>query len=285
MCQAMKHTKEGESQVCKYKYHSSDDKFESSRVLSTEAFYLKSSEKNEQFLGIVFGCDDSHENDLKDGIQAVVGLGQGSKLSLLHQLGGKVGGKFSYCLEQQPVTHASKIRFGSVIRLYNRELEYKAKITYDHPYPFYYVTLEAISINRKRIEIQQLVRVDIQTAITTFPPKIYEQLLDTLTKAAGGETPFKHQEYDTCFHKSRFSRRVPELKLHFKATFGSKAIFPLDPHHFLVFFDKIICLTIVPKEGAFYVLRNRAQVNVQMIFDLSSRVLTYAPLNCIQFSV
>ncbi|XP_038688604.1 aspartic proteinase CDR1-like [Tripterygium wilfordii] len=242
-CEAIKRKTKGESNECKYEYRSSDNKFESSGVLSTEAFYLKSfGVQNRKFSDIVFGCDHTHKGNFKHGVQAVVGLGQGSKLSLVSQLGKEIGEKFSYCLPMQSVSDLNKIRFGSDIKLYNRDIEFKAKITYDSPYAFHYLSLEAISITingkKRKIRVaQHLMRVDIQTAVTTFPPTIYNQLLNAFKEEAGNIKSFKHQEYGTCFHKSSFSGRIPKLVFHFKARLGSNADLHLQHKNFLLDYE------------------------------------------------
>ncbi|XP_038679388.1 probable aspartic protease At2g35615 [Tripterygium wilfordii] len=123
-CKKLVRTKHGDSNECPYqKYHSGYNKF-SSRVLGTETFYLESlGIHDESFSDIVFGCDEVHEGDFKDGVQGVVGLGQGP-FSLVFQVRNKIGknaNKFSYCLFEKSLDFPSKIKLGSVLTLYNQE--------------------------------------------------------------------------------------------------------------------------------------------------------------------
>ncbi|XP_038688607.1 probable aspartic protease At2g35615 [Tripterygium wilfordii] len=301
-CKFIKHRTSGNSNVCNYQYHSNNDNFVdtgifySSGVLSTEMFYLKSANGTErEFSDIVFGCDHTHQGNFKHGIPAVVGLGQGSKLSLVYQLGKEIGEKFSYCLAKKSTSELSKIRIGSDISLYNKTLENRAQITRDDSFPFYYLTLIAIRVNHKEIKIpgeQELMRVDIQSAVTTFPPTIYKQFLDTFKEEAGNIKTYKDPLYGTCFLQSKCSRGIPKLEFHFKPKIGSTAILSLHPKHFLIDFGDAKCLTIVPKEvprvskeGFVFVLGSKAQLDVQMIFDPPSHVLKFAPYECASFSV
>ncbi|XP_038680266.1 aspartic proteinase CDR1-like [Tripterygium wilfordii] len=82
-------TKRKGSNVCQYEYSFGNNQFSSSGVLGIESFYLKSPGTSDtRFLDIVFGCDQVHQGDFKDGVQGVVGLGQGP-YSLASQVGQK----------------------------------------------------------------------------------------------------------------------------------------------------------------------------------------------------
>ncbi|XP_038686620.1 aspartic proteinase CDR1-like [Tripterygium wilfordii] len=217
----------------------SSNGFSSSGVLATEKFYFKLLDnKDRQFPGIAFGCDDAHKGKFKEGVQGVVGLGQG-ELSMVSQLGKKVGKKFSYCLlKKSEYCTPSKIKFGEELKLYNTDVEYKAKLTYSHPHPHYYPNLKTISVNNEKIEIQrsmdhQMV-VDIQTSLTSLHPIVHGKVIAKFVEQAGGISATEYKNGGVaCFLKSEIPKnmdRLPKIVFHFatahKASFADFHVNP-----------------------------------------------------------
>ncbi|XP_038679390.1 probable aspartic protease At2g35615 [Tripterygium wilfordii] len=287
VCIDLQGTKHVESNLCQYEYRYGYKEV-SSGVLGTETFYLRSPEYREKnFSDIVFGCDEAHQGDFKVDVQGVVGLGQGP-FSLVSQVAKKVGKKFSYCLVKKSSSSRSKIKFGSNLQLYNQdEKEYKVKFEYSPPDPSYHLNLEAISINGEKIKTPNKKHdmiVDIQTSLTSLPPIIYNAFIAKFKEQLGDITSIQHPKYGTCFQKlDLVGIKSPRVVFHFSHPFLSDGDFLVNPTTMFREIIEYMCLTIVPIEGV-SVLGNKAQIDRQMIFDVSSKSITFAPLDCIKVS-
>ncbi|XP_038679392.1 probable aspartic protease At2g35615 [Tripterygium wilfordii] len=284
VCKDLQGTQREKSNVCQYKYRYGYKKV-SSGLLGIESFYLQSHDRREKiFSNIVFGCDELHEGDFKDGVQGVAGLGQGS-FSLVSQLGKKVGEKFSYCLVHKSSLRRSKIKFGSDLQLYNKDQkEYTVKFDYSPPNPSYHLNLKAISINGEKINTpnkKHNMIVDIQPSLTSLASHIYNEFIAKFTEPLGNITSIQYSEYGTCFLKSEpVELKSPIVVFHFSHPFLSNGDFHVNPTTMFQKIDDYKCLTIVPVREGVSVLGNKAQVDRQMIFDLSSKSITFAPLDC-----
>ncbi|XP_038679387.1 aspartic proteinase CDR1-like [Tripterygium wilfordii] len=238
---------------------------------------------------IVFGCDEAHQGDFKDGVQGVVGLGPGP-LSLVSQVGNKFGesaNKLSYCLVEKPLELHSKIKFGSDLTLYKQNTEYTVQFKPSPPHTSYHLNLEAISVNDEKIEIPNKKHdmiVDIQTSLTSLPSNIYNEFIAKVKKHFGDAHSIEEPEHGTCFLKRQVDGlERPKVVFHFSGLSESHGDFPVNPSTIFQENVEYMCLTIVRKDGV-SILGNRAQVDVQMLFDLSTHSLTFAALNCIKVS-
>ncbi|XP_038686623.1 aspartic proteinase CDR1-like [Tripterygium wilfordii] len=260
-CDALQHPEKGQSNVCRYKNQQhSIDGFSSSGVLGTKTFYFKFPDgKHKKFSKIVFGCDDVYKHKMKEVVEGVIGLGQGS-LSLVSQFGNRYT-KFSYCLREKSIQTPSKIK----IRVRQ---------------PYYYLNLEDISINGKTINLSTTdhlsMAVDIQTAHTSLPPLLYAQVIAMFKAEANGIFSVEVPNYGTCFLRSDIKalNNVPSIVFHFtKARLLTVAEFYVNPNTLLQEHNEYKCLTIVPKDGP-SVLGNKAQVEVgpfdSLIYDVQS---------------
>ncbi|XP_038680274.1 probable aspartic protease At2g35615 [Tripterygium wilfordii] len=254
VCKGLVVTKRGKSNVCQYEYHSGD-KF-SSGVLGAETFNLKSP----------------------------------GPLSLVSQVGNKVGesaNKLSYCLVEKPLELHSKIKFGSDLTLYKQNTEYTIQFKPSPPHTSYHLNLEAISVNDEKIEIPNKKHdmiVDIQTSLTSLPSNIYNEFIAKVKKHFGDATSIEEPEHGTCFLKREVDGLDrPKVVFHFSGLSESHGDFPVNPSTMFEENVDYMCLTIVRKDEI-SILGNRAQVDVQMIFDLSAHSLTFAALNCIKVS-
>ncbi|XP_038679389.1 aspartic proteinase CDR1-like [Tripterygium wilfordii] len=287
MCKYLQGTKRGESNVCRYEHNYGNGK-SFSGVLGTETFYMQNANKTfKSFSNIMFGCDEGHEGDLENSVQGIVGLGQG-KISLVSQLGKGFHKKFSYCLVEKSMKRPSKIKFGPDLTLYDREIEHKVKVQHFPSHPSYHLNLEAISFNGEKIKTlnkKQDMIVDIQTSLTSLPPNIYNALIAMFKKQVGNVTSIELPGYGTCFlQREIFDAKHPEIVFHFSPKPVSNGDFRVNPKTMFHTVGAYICLTIVPRDGV-SILGNQAQVDVQMIFDLSSNLLTFAPLDCLKASI
>ncbi|XP_050280899.1 aspartic proteinase CDR1-like [Quercus robur] len=100
----------------------------------------------------IIGCGHDNERFTNANGSGVVGLGRGA-ISLVSQLGSSIDGKFSYCLI--PFTShgntTSKLNFGSNAVVSGSGAVSTPLVLGQDSY--YYITLEAIRVGRKRIDL------------------------------------------------------------------------------------------------------------------------------------
>ncbi|XP_038679386.1 probable aspartic protease At2g35615 [Tripterygium wilfordii] len=219
-------------------------------------FDSKEYTRDESFSHIVFGCDEVHQGDFEDGVQCVVGLGQGP-LSLVSQVGKK-----------WPFEAHSKIKFGSDLTLNKQNKEYKVEFQPSPPNICYHLNHEAISVNDEKIEIvnkEHDMAVDIQTSLTSLPSNIYNEFIAKVKSYFGNVRSIKHPEHDTCFLKNQVNNlRSPKVVLHFSDSSGSHGDFPMNPS---TMFEEstvgLMCSTII-RNVEISILGSRTQVDVEM---------------------
>ncbi|XP_038679394.1 aspartic proteinase CDR1-like [Tripterygium wilfordii] len=279
-CKDIKGTRHSGSNECQYMYQ--HDEILSYGKLGNETFYFESTENVEKkSFYMVFGCDEAHHGNFKDAVQGVVGLGRGP-FSLVSQLGKGFSEKFSYCLvDAKQLDNPSKIKFGSDLKLYNRDIKgYTVKV--DPSHPSYHLNLQAISINSEKIKIPNKKHdmiVDIQTPSTSLPQNMYDEFIGEFKNQVGHVESIGDTDYDTCFNKHEFVKR-PKVVFNFSHPFLSKGDFPVNPSTMFREYGDYMCLTLMVSKDGVSVMGNKAQVVVQMIFDLSSHSLTFAPVEC-----
>ncbi|XP_038679382.1 probable aspartic protease At2g35615 [Tripterygium wilfordii] len=287
-CRLLQRAEPGQLGECRYQDYRSGNNLFSSGVLSTESFYLKSPYlPHDSFSDIVFGCDEVHQGNFKDGAQGVVGLGQGP-FSLVSQVGKKMGpnaNKFSYCLVEKPFEVCSKIQFGPDFTLDKQKNTYKLEFqTSDAPIR-YHLNLEAVSINGKKVEIPNKKHdmiVDIQTSLTSLPSNIYDEFIARVKKHFGNIHSIELPKHGTCFLKNQVNKhKRPTVVLHFSDSSGSHVKFPVNPSTLFQETDEHMCPTII-RNDEISILGNRAQINVHMIFDLPTHSLTFAAVDCLK---
>ncbi|XP_038679383.1 aspartic proteinase CDR1-like [Tripterygium wilfordii] len=265
-CKKLVHTEPGKSNECRYTKYRSVNNIFSSGVLGTETFYLKSpNTPDESFSHVVFGCDEAHQGDFEDGVQGVVGLGQGP-FSWVSQLGKKIG------------DNAKNFR--------TAWLRSHSRYTPSPPNIRYHLNLEAISVNDEKIEIankEHDMLVDIQMSLTSLPSHIYNEFIAKVKKYFGNVHSIEHMEHGTCFLKNQVKNlKSPKVMLHFSDSSGSHVDFPVNPS--TMFQESavgLMCSTII-RNDEISILGSRAQVDVQMIFDLSAHSLTFASVDCLK---
>ncbi|XP_047335656.1 aspartic proteinase CDR1-like [Impatiens glandulifera] len=189
---------------CRYNISSYVGKASSSGELALETYKLGRT----SFPNMVYGCGN-YKNiiSIEKGSSGVFGLGSGP-LSFISQLRESLGRKFSYCLVSHSKRNvrrkftlrnlSSKLNFGTRAIVSGRGVVSTPLVTKPSS-PLYYLTLEAISVNNKRIPFTRLTRsmreggvdiieegniiIDSGTPITYLPTNIYETLKDELKRS------------------------------------------------------------------------------------------------------
>ncbi|GLT29771.1 hypothetical protein SLA2020_046160 [Shorea laevis] len=236
---------------------------------------------------VAIGC--GHMNvGMFIGAAGLLGLGGGS-MSFVGQLGGQIGGAFSYCLATQG-TRAS----GSLV-LGRRALPVGAVwvplVRNPHFPTFYYIGLSGLGVGGIRIAISEdLFRLtelgtggvvmDTGTAVTRLPGVAYQAFRDefiaqttNLPRAPGVSI------FDTCYDLSRFINvRVPTVSFYFS---GGPSL-TLPAANFLIPVDNMgtFCFAFAPSASGLSIIGNIQQEGIQMSFDGANGFVGFGPDTC-----
>ncbi|XP_065630971.1 aspartic proteinase CDR1 [Quercus suber] len=137
----------------------------------------------------IIGCGYDNERFTNANGSGVIGLGRGA-ISLASQPGSSIGGKFSYCLI--PFTShgntTSKLNFGSNAVVAGSGAVSTPLILGQDSY--YYITLEAISVGRKRIDLTNAsesgnlekgnIIINSGITVTSLPEQLYPGFISAL---------------------------------------------------------------------------------------------------------
>ncbi|XP_047335661.1 aspartic proteinase CDR1-like [Impatiens glandulifera] len=165
------------------------------------------------FPNLVYGCGNyKNSMSIEKVSSGVFGLESGP-LSFIGQLRESLGRKFSYFLVSHSKRNvrrkftlrnlSSKLNFGTSAIVSGRGVVSTPLVTQPSS-PLYYLTLEAITVNNKRIPFTRLNRskeegevdiieegniiIDSRTPITSLPANIYQTLKDELKRSIHAES-------------------------------------------------------------------------------------------------
>lgn len=137
---------------CHYSYSYGDGSFTVGNLAAETITLGSTSGRPVALAKSVFGCGHNNSGAFSGQVSGLVGLGGGS-ISLISQLGSSIGGKFSYCLVPffSRTANSSKLNFGSK-GVVSGEGTMSTPLIRKNPDTFYFLTLEAISVGKKRIK-------------------------------------------------------------------------------------------------------------------------------------
>ncbi|KAK9068799.1 hypothetical protein SSX86_012915 [Deinandra increscens subsp. villosa] len=238
---------------------------------------------------IVFGCSFINEGIFEPSWDGIVGLG-GGDYSLTSQILALVPRKlFSYCLIPYPSTNPLSNKFSKIIFGY---LDFGPKIVstpliQKNPKTFYFVTLEAISVDDTRLNISDdsnssntlekgNMIVDSGTTLTMLPPKLYDDFETAVRNAISLGTTMKNpqKQLSLCYLGSTVTK-LPKVTMHFE---GADVELRRD-NLFMTVDDDIICLAFAPTSDIL-IMGNLAQINYMVGYDLENNMLLFKPTDC-----
>nr|POE91554.1 aspartic proteinase cdr1 [Quercus suber] len=207
----------------------------------------------------IIGC--GLNNSLTSGVKGsgIVGLG-GGKASLVSQLHSSIGGKFSYCLvpfKYSQDNTSSKLNFGSHAVVSGFGTVSTPLVLHKRPHTYYYLTLEAMSVGNKRLELSSSsasggskgnIIIDSGSTVTYFPAEFYSKF----ESAVAEEINFQRiddpsHSLSLCYNNSD-DIQVPGITAHF-----SGADVKLNPTTtFYQITDEILCLAFVADEPSIF---------------------------------
>ncbi|KAL5796874.1 hypothetical protein ACOSQ2_001694 [Xanthoceras sorbifolium] len=139
--------------VCGYKYSYGDGSFTEGNIGSENFTIASSTGSLVSFSEIIFGCGHNNVGVFDEVGSGIIGIG-GGPLSLISQLSSSIQGKFSHCLVPTSSNVTSKITFGTS-NLVSGHNVVSTPLVDKEPKTYYYVTLEAISVGKKRLSLHK----------------------------------------------------------------------------------------------------------------------------------
>ncbi|KAJ4955037.1 hypothetical protein NE237_011820 [Protea cynaroides] len=267
--------------VCRYSYSYSDESF-TNGDLASETFTLGNS-KSGRFISSpkqVFGCGHNNMGTFNKQASGLVGLGGGS-LSLIFQLGSSINGKFSYCFVSLTAEHeTSTLSFGADT-IVSRSDVVSTPLVSKSPDTYYFLTLEGVSIGRKKQSLEAAVEkvergniiVDSGTTLTLLPSHFYDEL-EAAVKGAIQLTPIdKPKELKLCY------KIVKDIGVLITVHFSGVDV-KLNPvNTFDRVDDNIVCFAIIPTNDL-AIFGNIAQINFLVGYDRKGRTVSFKPTDC-----
>ncbi|XP_020218599.1 aspartic proteinase CDR1 [Cajanus cajan] len=253
-------------------------------LLGTETINLGSKVENQtvNFPNSVFGCGlyNNLSFPTSDKVTGLVGLGPGP-LSLVSQIGDKIGYKFSYCLLPFTSNSTSKLRFGSEATITGNGVVSTPLIINPNFPTFYFLNLESITIGQKVLQTGQTVGnviIDSGTMLTyidqTFYPNFVASLQEALSVEATQDLPFP---FNFCFPYRKILA-FPDIAFQFTGARVS-----LNPKNLLfrVEYRNMLCLAVVPSNlSGISIFGSIAQIDFQVEYDLQGKKVSFAPADC-----
>ncbi|KAL2331037.1 hypothetical protein Fmac_018618 [Flemingia macrophylla] len=232
------------------------------------------------FSNLVFGC--GHKNTWlprKSTYYAtgIVGLGI-SPLSFVSQLSPQIGRIFSYCLPPLYSNSSGKLTFGS-------ESTQSAFGNISTPmviknYTYYYVTLDAISVNDFREEANPPTGgnmiVDSGTFLTMLDSRLYYRVKDQIISAIPNWALQKPVPPFKLCYSNLTNVDMPLLTFHLAG-----GDLTLDESNYMYTFadSDLACVAIVPRKGT-SILGIISQIDYKVEYDLDRKTISFGPADC-----
>ncbi|KAJ3694709.1 hypothetical protein LUZ60_000086 [Juncus effusus] len=258
------------SNVCIYQASYGDSSF-SVGYLSRDSLSFAGS----SFPGFIYGCGQDNEG-LFGRSAGLIGLAR-NKLSLLYQLGPKLGSSFSYCLPSTSST--GYLSIGS----YNPgQYSYTPMASSSLDDSLYFLKFSSISVNGKPIGCSSSAYdtstiIDSGTVISRLPSDVYTALSKAVVAAmAGAPRASAYSILDTCFKGNTAKLKVPSVSL----TFQGGATMKLPAANVLIDVDdSTTCLAFAPA-GSVAILGNMQQQSFSVVYDVGASKIGFATGGC-----
>ncbi|XP_022964071.1 aspartic proteinase CDR1-like [Cucurbita moschata] len=273
---------------CTYNYNYADQSFTNGDLafekLTIGSFKLHNT---------IIGCGHQNGGIFKGRTSGIIGLGTGS-ISLVSQMRkiANLKRRFSYCLptffSDSNVT--GRINFGrnAVVSGRKGHKVVSTPLVLKFPSPFYFLTLEAISIANKRLEAANVssalergnIIIDSGTTLTFLPRNLYNAVISTLAsvvRAKRVEDPLGILEL--CYVAAKVDDLdIPIITTHFS---GGAAVKLLPLNTFVTVADNVTCLSFKSSsDDDLNIFGNLAQVNFLIGYDLERKRLSFKHKVC-----
>ncbi|KAF5451761.1 hypothetical protein F2P56_026837 [Juglans regia] len=236
------------------------------------------------FRNIVVGCGHHNGGVFGGDGSGIIGLG-GGMVSLVSQLGSSVDGKFSYCLVPLDSNRSSRMSFGSDAIVSGPEVV-STPLVSKNPDTYYFLTLEAISVGNKRLElgysspfgntIEGNIIIDSGTTLTILPAGFYTKFESEVAEQIEAErTPDPRYVLSLCYKSASDNIGAPIITAHFR-----DADVQLNQLNTFVRIGKeLLCLAFRPDESV-SIFGSLAQTNFLVGYDLKEKTVSFMPTDC-----
>lgn len=278
-----------ESQACHY-FCSFGDESSTEGVLAMDTVTLGSTHgKPFSLPDTVIGCGTSNYGNF-DGT-GIVGLGQGP-VSLISRMNHFIDGKFSYCLVPYNSELPSKMNFGSTSVVSGPGVASTPIISGDID-TFYYLTLEGISVEGKRLEYGKNfwssskkgnIIIDSGTTLTYLKEEMYN-VLDAQVREFVHLKPLDDPVpgFSLCYN-SRNHLKIPIITMHFT---GADLKLNALNTFINITEEDVACLAFAPTIGIsaydISVYGNTQQINFLVGYDLKGKTISFKQIDCTKY--
>lgn len=277
-----------QSSVCYYLGYFEDGM--SAGILATDTVTLAST--SGQLVSLpdtTIGCGINNEFDIYTMGSGIVGLGPGAN-SLVSRMGNgnSFGVKFSYCLVPSFSNLPSQLNFGSNGVVAGPDVV-STPLLLEYPYTFYFLTLEAISVDGERLEFHNRASyvplkgntlIDSGSTLTYLPGDFYRQLESKVNSMIHLERAQQSGQQLSLCYKTESDISSPIITMHF--TGADVKLSPLNT--FLRITKDVVCLAFAPNEYASTVTYgNWQQMNFLIGYDLERRMVSFKQTDCSRY--
>lgn len=249
-------------------------------TLASETVTIKSTSGQPFVMPETLICCGNNNSGLKPTFSGVVGLGRGSS-SLISQMGEDFLGLFSYCFSGKGT---SKINFGGNAIVAGDGTVAADMFQKANKPGFYYLNLDAISVNDNRVEtlgtsfhaLDGNIIIDSGTTYTLLPESYCSQVKDAVNNVVQAEQVSFSGNNMLCYNTDNLEL-FPVITMHFSG--GADLV--LDKYNMYVNTGGMTCLTLMcvgPTQDAFF--GNRAQNNFLVGYDSSSELASFKATDC-----
>ncbi|XP_071734033.1 aspartyl protease family protein At5g10770-like [Rutidosis leptorrhynchoides] len=264
------------SSTCVYGILYGDQSF-SSGFFAKEKLTITSKDVVENFY---FGCGQNNQG-LFFGVAGLLGLGKGSKLSIVSQTAAKYGKVFSYCLPTPTAT--GYLTFGSAA---SSKVKYTPIVNLKQP-TFYGLNLIAIFVGGTKLAISPTVFktsgmiIDSGTTITRLPPAAYSALSKAF-RAKMTKYPLTKalSLLDTCYDLSNYTTiLIPTISM----LWGGNTKVDT-PAQGILFVNSVsqVCLAYAANkhDSDLGIYGNTQQKTMEIVYDVKAGKIGFAPGGC-----
>ncbi|KAH1032901.1 hypothetical protein J1N35_045075, partial [Gossypium stocksii] len=232
----------------------------------------------------IIGCGHNNEGSFSEKGSGIIGLGGGA-VSLISQMSSLISEKFSYCLVPfSSESGISQINFGTNAVVSGSGVV-STPLIKNPPEVFYFLTLEAISVDDDKLEFtgsslgtsEGNIIINSGTTLTLFPQDFYSKL----EASVANKIDAKHidapiESLRLCYEANRTAElRVPNITMHFRN--ADVKLSPLNT--FLLVSEGISCFTFSSFQGL-AIYGNLAQMNFLVGYDIENQALSFKPTQC-----
>lgn len=186
-------------------------------------------------------------------------------------------------------SQSSKLRFGSDAMV-SGSGAVSTPLIPKRPETFYFLTLEAMSVGNKRLELgdsssfgddpfpEGNIIIDSGTTLTLLPADFYSKFESAVAERIDLERVDDREKFlSLCYKSASDDIGAPIITAHFAG-----ADVKLNPvNTFIRVTEEVMCFAFIPSESLF-IFGNLAQMNLLVGYDTVAKTVSFKPMDCTQ---